>query len=104
MNLTLQRCLIHVDRGAVARCPICRNYFCRECVTEHERRFLCSSCLHDVVAGVEPPRRNAERFTLVIKMTIGMAIAWLFFYVIGQLLMLIPPNVHDGSYLRNLGQ
>ena len=104
MNLTLQRCLIHVDRGAVARCPICRNYFCRECVTEHERRFLCSSCLHDVVAGVEPPRRNAERFTLIIKMTIGMAIAWLFFYVIGQLLMLIPPNVHDGSYLRNLGQ
>jgi hypothetical protein len=41
---------------------------------------------------------------LVIRMTIGLAIAWLFFYVIGQLLMLIPPNVHDGSYLRNLGQ
>lgn len=41
---------------------------------------------------------------LVIKMIIGMAIAWFFFYVIGQLLMLIPPDIHDGSYLRNLGQ
>jgi hypothetical protein len=57
-----------------------------------------------MVSGVKPASRNAERFMLVIRMTIGMAIAWLFFYVIGQLLMLIPPNVHDGSYLRNLGQ
>jgi uncharacterized protein YybS (DUF2232 family) len=104
MNLTLQRCLIHVDREAVARCPACRNYFCRECVTEHKRKFLCSNCLQSVVASVKPARRNAERFMLVIRMTIGMAIAWLFFYVIGQLLMLIPPNVHDGSYLRHLGQ
>jgi hypothetical protein len=104
MNLTLQRCLIHVDREAVARCPACRNYFCRECVTEHKRKFLCSNCLRSVVASVKPARRNAERFMLVIRMTIGMAIAWLFFYVIGQLLMLIPPNVHDGSYLRHLGQ
>jgi hypothetical protein len=104
MNLTLQRCLIHVDREAVARCPACRNYFCRECVTEHKRKFLCSNCLQSVVASVKPARRNAERFMLVIRMTIGMAIAWLFFYVIGQLLMLIPPNLHDGSYLRHLGQ
>jgi len=57
-----------------------------------------------MAAGVKPARRNAERFMLVIWMTFGLAIAWLFFYVIGQLLMLIPPNVHDGSYLRNLGQ
>ena len=104
MKLTLQRCLIHVDREAVARCPICRNYFCRECVTEHEGKFLCSGCLQGVVAGGEPVRQNAERFMLVIRMTIGMAIAWLFFYLIAQLLMLIPPNVHDGSYLPNLGQ
>jgi hypothetical protein len=104
MSLTLQRCLIHVDREAVARCPACRNYFCRECVTEHERKFLCSSCLRSVIARVEPAGRNAERFMLVIKMIIGMAIAWFFFYVIGQLLMLIPPDIHDGSYLRNLGQ
>jgi hypothetical protein len=104
MNLTLQRCLIHVDREAVVRGPICRNYFCRECVTEHGRKFLCSSCLQGVVASVEPVRRTGERSMLLIKMTIGLAIAWLFFYLIGQLLMLIPPNVHDGSYLRNLGQ
>jgi hypothetical protein len=57
-----------------------------------------------VIARVEPAGRNAERFMLVIKMIIGMAIAWFFFYVIGQLLMLIPPDIHDGSYLRNLGQ
>jgi hypothetical protein len=40
----------------------------------------------------------------IIRMMVGIAVAWFFFYLIGQSLMLIPPNVHDGTYLRSLGQ
>ncbi|MBT8374528.1 MAG: rhomboid family protein, partial [Deltaproteobacteria bacterium] len=33
-DLALQRCNNHGQREAVARCPKCRRYFCRECITE----------------------------------------------------------------------
>jgi hypothetical protein len=32
-----------------------------------------------------------------IGMFAGLAIAWSFFYLIGRLLLLIPPNLHDLS-------
>ena len=32
-------------REAVARCPECTQFFCRECITEHDDRVLCSACL-----------------------------------------------------------
>jgi hypothetical protein len=40
-----QRCLHHHEREAVARCPECGHYFCRECITEHDERVICASCL-----------------------------------------------------------
>ena len=40
-----QRCFNHAGREAVARCPECGQFFCRECITEHEDRVLCSACL-----------------------------------------------------------
>jgi hypothetical protein len=92
MDLTLQRCAIHADRKAIARCPSCVNYFCRECVTEHEGRFLCSNCLQRRSAPIEPARRTGGRFAIAIGF--GIAVAWFFFYLIGQLLMLIPSNLH----------
>jgi hypothetical protein len=97
MDLTLQRCSIHVDREAIARCPSCANYFCRECVTEHEGRFLCSNCLQRRSAPIESAHRTAGWLTTALGMVIGLAVAWLFFYVIGQLLILIPSNLHDLS-------
>jgi hypothetical protein len=97
MDLTLQRCLIHADREAIARCPSCANYFCRECVTEHEGRFLCSNCLQNRSAPIEPAKRRAGWLSVAIGVVIGIAVAWFFFYVIGQLLILIPSNLHDIS-------
>ena len=97
MDLTLQRCVIHADRKAIARCPSCANYFCRECVTEHEGRFLCSNCLQRRPAPIEPVQRIAGRFAAVIGTLIGIAVAWFFFYFIGQLLIMIPSNLHDIS-------
>ena len=97
MDLTLQKCAIHADRKAIARCPSCANYFCRECVTEHEGRFLCSNCLQRRSAPIEPAQRSGWRFATAIGIVIGIAVAWFFFYLIGQLLILIPSNLHHIS-------
>ena len=44
-GLHLRRCVRHPNRDAAARCPSCQQYFCRECVVEHDGRLLCSDCL-----------------------------------------------------------
>jgi hypothetical protein len=44
-NLLLQRCFNHGMREAAARCPECGRFYCRECITEHDDRVLCSACL-----------------------------------------------------------
>lgn len=103
MDLTFQRCLIHPGRKAIARCPACTNYFCRECVTEHEGRFLCSNCLQRRPAPIESVNRTAGWFMAATGMTVGLTVAWFFFYLIGRLLILIPVNLHDISYLKDLG-
>jgi hypothetical protein len=97
MELTFQRCLIHPEREAIARCPACANYYCRECVTEHEGKFLCSNCLRRRSAPVESGNRAVGWLMSAIGMFMGLAIAWSFFYLIGRLLLLIPPNLHDLS-------
>ena len=43
--LAQSRCFQHAGREAVARCPECERFYCRECVTEHEGRMICRSCL-----------------------------------------------------------
>ena len=40
-----KRCFNHADREASARCPSCKNDFCRECITEHDGKMLCVNCL-----------------------------------------------------------
>ena len=85
MELTLQRCLIHPDREAAARCPECGNCFCRECITEHEGRFLCSNCLQKKSASIESDQRTADWIKATLGMIVGLAIAWSFFYLIARL-------------------
>jgi hypothetical protein len=95
MELTFQRCLVHGDRQAIARCPACTNYFCRECITEHEGKFLCSNCLERKSIGANFVRRNSGWLAAIIGLIMGLSVAWFFFYLIGRLLLLIPPNLHD---------
>jgi hypothetical protein len=103
MELTSQRCLIHVDRQAVARCPGCANYFCRECITEHQGKFLCSNCLGRTPSSSGSAHRTAGWLMAALGTIGGLAVAWTFFYLIGRLLILIPSNLHDLSYLKHLG-
>jgi len=96
-NALQQRCFHHEFREAACRCPICRRYFCRECVTEHDDRVLCVECLKTIV-GARAGRLGGARRVLRGLLTVaGVLMAWLFFYAIGRTLLLIPSAVHDGS-------
>lgn len=94
-SLAQQHCLNHSAREAVAQCPECRHFFCRECIVEHDDRVLCGACLRKVAA----PKTNTRRPWRVLMdaaLTLaGMVTALLFFYWVGQLLLMTPTSFHD---------
>jgi hypothetical protein len=96
-NLLHQRCFNHAVREAVARCPECGQFFCRECITEHEDRVVCSACLKKL-AHLPLTRRPA--FVIILRLAqcvAGLVIAWFCFFLIGSCLLKIPAAVHDGT-------
>jgi hypothetical protein len=97
-----QRCVHHPDREAAARCPECGRFFCRECVSEHDDRVLCASCL---AAGLRVRAPGSSRFSAVgraVCAVLGLCLAWWFFDLVGQGLMRLPASVHEGSIWENI--
>jgi hypothetical protein len=100
-ELAFQRCTLHWQREAVARCPECTRFYCRECITEHEGRVVCAGCLKKLIRPVEAKRRHPFRFFMnTVKFISGIIILWLFFYYIGRILMAIPASFHDGTFWK----
>jgi hypothetical protein len=100
MDLARQRCLLHPLREAAARCPSCREFFCRECVTEHEARFVCASCLRKLVAG--SGEKKTARSVLDAALAAGrfcaaLFLLWLAFYLVGLFLARAPSTFHEGT-------
>ncbi len=95
--LVTQRCLHHPVREAVARCPECAQFFCRECITEHDDRVICSSCLKKLTTKTAAKRRSLAPFGRVIVAFTGLLVAWIFFFLIGRLLVNIPSSFHEGT-------
>ena len=105
MSATLlaeQRCLRHIEREAVARCPQCRYFFCRECITEHEDRVLCADCLAKILRGREKPHSRLTQVATALFSASGVALAWLFFYFLGELLARAPASFHEGTIWEKL--
>jgi hypothetical protein len=92
-----QRCFHHEFREAASRCPICLRYFCRECVTEHDDRVLCAECLKKLMAQEIVRTGGVRRIVRSLLPIAGLLMTWLFFYVLGRALLLIPAAVHDGT-------
>ena len=96
-NLVHQRCFNHATREAVARCPECGRFFCRECVTEHDDRVVCSACLTKLA---RIPLARRPTFVKLIRFAQGIAgliAAWFFFFLIGNGLLKIPTSFHEGT-------
>jgi hypothetical protein len=91
-----QRCFNHSAREAVARCPECGRFYCRECVTEHEDRVLCASCIEKQASSQAKKRRDYRVIKPAAFLAAGFAILFLAFYYSGVLLMKIPTSFHKG--------
>ena len=105
LPLTRQRCVIHLDREAAARCPSCGRFYCRECVTEHEGRLLCER----FAARSQPTRaRGAWKKPLlaagrVVSLTASVLLAWFFFHLLGRELVSLPDEFHAANLWKPLG-
>lgn len=98
MKLSEQKCRRHALREAAAQCPECKHFFCRECVTEHDGRLICSDCL---LRLTEPPRKGPPLLKWLGRVAWGMAgflFMWFCFYGLGQLLLSLPSAFHEGTY------
>jgi len=101
-DVAAQKCFNHRHREAVARCPQCGRFFCRECVTEHGDRVICAGCLRKIAA---PRRKIVPRltgFVTLLQFAAGVMVLWLFFYYIGQALLRLPSSFHEGTLWRDL--
>jgi hypothetical protein len=101
-TLAQTTCRIHFNRPASARCPICRQFYCPECITEHDGRFTCAACLktaRETVAKPEKKRQGLSWFQPVpiLHCLIGLVIVWVIFHIIAQTLTSIPDQFHDGT-------
>ncbi len=94
-DIRIQRCFHHPQREAVARCPECARYYCRECIAEHEARVLCSDCLARRAAARASGRRE-RRFGLVLRATVALLLLWFLFYGFGRILLALPTAFHEG--------
>jgi hypothetical protein len=92
-----QRCFHHSAREAVARCPECRHFYCRECITEHDDRVICATCLKKLTVKAEPSRVSFAWLLPIAHLSVGLCIAWLFFYFFGATLISIPSRFHEGT-------
>ncbi len=96
-ELLAHRCLNHDTREAAARCPACAQFFCRECITEHDGKVICAGCLRKE-SGLRAERRvSAAIFGRALAVTAGFLLGWICFYSAGQLLVSVPAEFHEGT-------
>ena len=90
------RCWNHEAREAVCRCPECLRSYCRECVTEHEARLLCASCL----AALERKGRLRSRGHVMpaFLALAGILLGWVLFYSAGEGLLLVAGRLQQTEW------
>jgi hypothetical protein len=96
-DLSQQRCHNHAEREAVARCPGCGHFFCRECVTEHEDQVRCAACLKKAARVPLLQRPAFARARQVCECLLGLLVVWFFFYLVGEALLALPSSFHEGT-------
>ena len=96
-ELIHQRCFNHSGREAAARCPECHHDFCRECITEHDDRVICASCLRKLAKEPSAARRSFAGVARGLQVLIGLVTVCLFFYLLGQTLLSIDSSFHEGT-------
>ena len=102
-SLFHQRCFHHASREAVACCPECQRFFCRECVTEHADRLVCATCLRRLTPGARFEGGVGRWLGRGVQAGLALALVWGFFYLTGRLLIMLPASVHEGTLWKATG-
>ena len=100
-NLSQQRCFNHFQREAAARCRECSQFFCRECIAEHDDRMVCAACLVKLAHRPKRARRRLGGILRLAQCALGVVLLWLFFYLAGDTLVKIPTSFHEGTLWRS---
>jgi hypothetical protein len=99
-NIARERCFNHAQREAVARCPHCTHFYCRECITELDDRIICAVCLKKMVRQSFLQRRAFVGIIRTLQCLFGVLTLWFFFYLIGEGLLRLPTSFHEGTLWR----
>ena len=102
IQLHQQSCLNHATREAVARCPECSHFYCRECIAEHDDRVICAACLRKLLRPVGKKQSPLFRW-LARAAAFGFSLltGWAAFYLVGKILLGIPTDFHNGTVWHN---
>lgn len=96
-SLAQSRCFQHASREAAARCPECKRFYCRECVTEHDGRMICRTCLDELLQEGTNTSQGIFKFLRAWLLAFGgYVLAVYIFYQIGRFLLKIPSKFHTG--------
>jgi len=97
LPLAHRRCDNHAGREAAARCPQCRRFFCRECVTEHAGRVICADCLSTMASQSDSSHWSLGGLVPYLAALAGILVAWMAYYYIGQILLGMSHEFHEGQ-------
>ena len=97
-GLHQKNCHSHVGREAVARCPECGFFYCRECIAEHDDRLICAACLRKLLQPEQKKQRTAAGwFARIAMLGLSLMMGWAAFYGMGRFLLNLPTSFHDGT-------
>lgn len=97
-SLSKTICRVHPERPAAARCPSCLNFYCPECITEHEGLLTCASCLEAAATPTAEKKAGVGLFFApVLQILIALLVSWLIFLSVAQFLGDISDEFHDGT-------
>ena len=96
MDFAQSRCFHHAQREAVARCPGCSRFFCRECVSEFKGRLLCAQCVAARTNHADHARRAwLAPIRPITRFLIGLLLVWTCFFILGKALLAVPSTFND---------
>lgn len=79
------------------RCPGCSRFYCRECASEHEGRYLCLSCLKAATPEEKPQRNVLRPLGRAVVLIAALYVLWQSFFSVGYLLLQVPADSHEDS-------
>ena len=93
-------CQIHFRRPAAAKCMVCKLYYCKECVTEHDGKNTCASCLKSAHEESATPVKHSMTWFQpmpIIHLVLALILMWAVSYLVAQTLSSIPDSFHEGT-------